>query len=170
MQSIATTVLEHAGWRVRLARSWRGLCHLSLADDRDELERHVRRHFEDAVVVDDAVALRGEAERVAAYLDGELRAFDLDLDLRGSDFQLRVWHAVRGVAYGRTATYGEIARAAGRPGGAHAVGQAVGHSPVALVVPCHRVVASGGRIGGYGGDVGTKRRLLALEGVPPLRD
>jgi O-6-methylguanine DNA methyltransferase len=172
VQTIATAVLERPPWRLRLARSWRGLCYLSLSldADRDDLERHVRRHFDDASVVDDPEALRVEIARVEAYLDGGVRACGLDLDLRGTDFQVAVWRALCDVPYGATATYGEVARAVGRPRGARAIGQAVHVNPVAIVVPCHRVVAGGGRIGGYGGGLEVKRRLLALEGVPALRD
>lgn len=171
MQAISTAVLERAGWRLRLGRSWRGLCYLSLdAEDREGLERHAARFFDAAEVVDDATALAADLEQVGAYLEGTRRAVDLDLDLRGTDFQVAVWRALLHIPYGGTLTYGEVARAVGRPGGARAVGQAVHVNPVAIVVPCHRVVAGGGRIGGYGGGLETKRRLLALEGAPALRD
>jgi methylated-DNA-[protein]-cysteine S-methyltransferase len=171
VQVIATTVLERAPWRLRLARSWRGLCYLSLdADDIGSLSAHVSRHFRDAAVADDPAALAAEAGQIAEYLSGTRRHIDVDLDLRGTSFQVRVWRALLAVPYGTTITYGEVARVIGRPGGAHAVGQAVGHNPVGIVVPCHRVVASGGRLGGYGGSLEPKRRLLALEGVPPLRE
>ncbi len=171
MQVIATAILERALWRLRLARSWRGLCYLSLdADAIGSLSAHVSRHFRDAEVVDDPAALAAEAGQIGEYLSGTRRQIDVDLDLRGTSFQVRVWRALLAVPYGTTITYGEVARAVGRPGGAHAVGQAVGHNPVGIVVPCHRVVASGGRLGGYGGSLEPKRRLLALEGVPPLRE
>lgn len=170
-EAIATAVVEHAGWRLRLGRSWRGLCYLGLGpDDGDGLARLARRHFGGPEVVEDGAALAAETEALRAYLDGRRRAFDLDLDLRGTQFQVKVWRRLLHIPYGGTATYGEVARAVGVPLGARAVGQAVHDNPVAVVVPCHRVVAGGGRIGGYGGDLGTKRRLLALEGAPPLRD
>ena len=170
MQTIATAVLEHGDWRLRLGRSWRGVCYASLDGAADGLESHARRHFDDAVVVEDAAAMAGDADRLAAYLDGRERDLALDLDLRGTPFQVAVWRALLRIPYGATATYGGVARAVGVPRGDRAVGQAVHVNPVAIVVPCHRVVASGGRIGGYGGDVATKRRLLALEGAAPLAD
>jgi O-6-methylguanine DNA methyltransferase len=171
VQTIATTVLERAGWRLRLGRSWRGLCYLGLdGNDRDGLEQHARRYFDGADIVDDPAALGDDVAQVGSYLEGTRRQVDLDLDLRGTPFQVAVWRELLQIPYGGTATYGEVAKAVGSPGGARAVGQAVHVNPVAIVVPCHRVVAGGGRLGGYGGGLATKRRLLALEGAPALRD
>ena len=103
------------------------------------------------------------AAQVRAYLDGARRAFDLPLDLRGTDFQRSVWEAVRRIPYGQTRTYGEIATAAGRPGAARAAGAAVGRNPVWLAVPCHRVVGKDGALTGYAGGLARKEFLLALE-------
>ena len=93
------------------------------------------------------------------------------LDLRGSPFQRRVWGELLRIPYGEVCTYGEIAARLGRPGAARAVGAANGRNPVAILVPCHRVVQHGGRLGGYGGGVEVKRWLLAHEAahVPALR-
>lgn len=85
------------------------------------------------------------------------------LDLRGSPFQLTVWRALLQIPFGELRTYGELAEALGRPGAALAVGVANGRNPVAILVPCHRVVAAGGRLGGYSGGLEVKRRLLAHE-------
>ncbi|HYQ81928.1 MAG TPA: methylated-DNA--[protein]-cysteine S-methyltransferase [Anaeromyxobacteraceae bacterium] len=93
------------------------------------------------------------------------------LDLRGSPFQRQVWRELLRIPYGEVRTYGEIARGLGRPGAARAVGAANGRNPVAILVPCHRVVQGGGRLGGYGGGVEVKRWLLAHEAAhtPALR-
>ena len=85
------------------------------------------------------------------------------LDLQGSDFQRLVWRALLDIPWGEVRTYGEVAEALGRPGAARAVGAANGRNPVAILVPCHRVVAAGGRLGGYSGGLEVKRRLLAHE-------
>ncbi len=85
------------------------------------------------------------------------------LDLRGTPFQLQVWRALLDIPFGEQRTYGELARTLGHPGAARAVGAANGRNPVAILVPCHRVVAAGGRLGGYGGGLEVKRRLLAHE-------
>jgi O-6-methylguanine DNA methyltransferase len=108
--------------------------------------------------------LLGEAARqLGEYFAGVRRAFDLPLDLRGTPFQLRVWNALLRIPYGETRTYGQLAAALGQPGAARAVGAANGANPVGIIVPCHRVVAAGGGLGGFGGGLDRKRFLLALE-------
>jgi methylated-DNA-[protein]-cysteine S-methyltransferase len=92
----------------------------------------------------------------------------LPLDLRGTEFQRRVWDALLAIPFGKTRTYAEVARAIAEPAAVRAVGAANGANPCAIVVPCHRVVASGGKLGGYGGGLPLKRRLLALEHATPL--
>lgn len=99
------------------------------------------------------------------YFAGERREFDLPIELRGTTFQQEVWLALAEIPYGKTVSYAELAKMVGRPGAYRAVGQANGSNPIPIVLPCHRVVASGGGIGGYGGGLTMKRRLLALEGV-----
>jgi O-6-methylguanine DNA methyltransferase len=111
---------------------------------------------------------RDAIQQIREYLEGKRSVFDLALDLRGTDFQRRVWRALLGIPYGETRSYVELARAIGAPTAARAVGAANGANPVALVVPCHRVVATGGKLGGYGGGLALKRRLLALEHARPL--
>ncbi|XIE80835.1 methylated-DNA--[protein]-cysteine S-methyltransferase [Streptomyces sp. SBR177] len=98
-----------------------------------------------------------------AYFAGELTAFDLPLHLVGTPFQLRVWEQLRRIPYGETRTYGELAEALGNPGASRAVGLANGKNPVSIVVPCHRVIGSGGSLTGYGGGLARKQRLLAFE-------
>jgi O-6-methylguanine DNA methyltransferase len=106
------------------------------------------------------------ADQLQDYFSGARQDFELPLDIdTGSPFQRRVWQAIAAIPYGSTASYGEIAAAAGRPGAFRAAGSACGANPVALVVPCHRVVAAGRRLGGYGGGLETKVWLLRLEGV-----
>ncbi|MET9444880.1 methylated-DNA--[protein]-cysteine S-methyltransferase [Streptomyces sp. NPDC006610] len=107
--------------------------------------------------------------QVEAYLAGELRDFGLPLDwslISGFNRQV-LRELASGVPYGTVVGYGDLAGRVGRPGGAQAVGMAMGANPLPLVVPCHRVVESDGGIGGFGGGVETKRKLLALEGVLP---
>ncbi|MFF5337628.1 methylated-DNA--[protein]-cysteine S-methyltransferase [Streptomyces sp. NPDC013181] len=107
--------------------------------------------------------------QLAAYFAGTLREFSLDLDwsLTGGFNRQVLRELARGVPYGTVAGYGELAERAGRPGAAQAVGAAMGSNPLPVVVPCHRVVESDGGLGGFGGGLETKRRLLALEGVLP---
>jgi methylated-DNA-[protein]-cysteine S-methyltransferase len=105
------------------------------------------------------------ARQIAEYFAGERSVFDLPLRPAGTDFDHTVWAAVAEIGYGETATYGELAARIGRPGAARAVGAANGRNPIALVVPCHRVVGSGGALTGYAYGVERKRALLELEGV-----
>jgi O-6-methylguanine DNA methyltransferase len=99
------------------------------------------------------------------YFRGERREFTFPLDLRGTDFQLACWRALLAIPYGETRTYADIARAVGKPNAFRAVGMANNRNPVAIVVPCHRVIASDGTLCGYGGGLDLKRKLLELEGA-----
>jgi methylated-DNA-[protein]-cysteine S-methyltransferase len=111
----------------------------------------------------DPAPFREAAAQLRAYFAGELRDFDLPLAPRGTDFQRRVWSALREIPYGQTIAYAELAAAVGRPRAARAVGAANGRNPIAVVIPCHRVIGSGGALTGYGGGLARKRLLLDLE-------
>lgn len=110
-------------------------------------------------------ALPEARAQLAAYFAGDLRAFDLPLHLEGTPFQRRVWAALCEIPYGQTVSYGELAARVGSPGASRAVGLANGRNPIAIVVPCHRVIAADGTLGGYGGGLERKRHLLDLEQV-----
>jgi len=109
-------------------------------------------------------ALAAASRQLTEYFRGRRRRFELPLAMGGTPFQQSVWWALADIPYGTTVTYGELAAAVGRPGACRAVGQANGANPLPIVLPCHRVVASGGRLGGYGGGLDLKRALLGLEG------
>jgi methylated-DNA-[protein]-cysteine S-methyltransferase len=102
--------------------------------------------------------------QLEAYFHGELTQFDLPLSPAGTQFQRRVWTGLLAIPYGETVTYGELARRLGSPTASRAVGLANGKNPIAIVVPCHRVIGSDGSLTGYGGGLDRKRFLLALEG------
>jgi len=104
-------------------------------------------------------------EQLQEYFSGNRRDFDLALDLRGTDFQKRCWNELLRIPYGETRSYGEIARAVGSPQSFRAVGQANHYNPIAIIVPCHRVLAAGCYLGGYGGGLAVKAYLLRLEGA-----
>jgi methylated-DNA-[protein]-cysteine S-methyltransferase len=111
---------------------------------------------------DDAL-LEPARRQLAEYFAGERTEFDLPLRPAGAPFQLRVWEALLTIPYGETASYGEIAREIGHPTAFRAVGAANGQNPIAIVVPCHRVIGSNGSLTGYGGGLPAKRALLDLE-------
>jgi methylated-DNA-[protein]-cysteine S-methyltransferase len=107
--------------------------------------------------------LRTALDQLAAYFAGRLFAFDLPLAAAGTEFQKSVWQALVQVPYGATASYAEIARRIGRPKAVRAVGAANGRNPIPIVVPCHRIIGSTGRLVGYGGGLAMKKMLLELE-------
>ncbi len=112
-----------------------------------------------------AYHLRAARAAVNAYLDGKARTFELPLDLDGQPrFRVKVWKALQRIPYGRVRSYGWVARKIGKPRAARAVGAACGANPVPLLVPCHRVVAGDGSLGGFSGGLSNKKRLLKLEG------
>jgi len=105
------------------------------------------------------------SHQLAAYFAGELREFDLPLRPAGTPFQLETWRELQRIPYGQTISYGELARRIWRPKASRAVGAANGRNPLPIVVPCHRVIGSDGKLTGFGGGLDTKRYLLELEGV-----
>jgi methylated-DNA-[protein]-cysteine S-methyltransferase len=132
------------------------------ADFEDELPRRLRRAGLVKLHNDPA----GAVSALRAYFAGDLHALDtLTVDPVGTPFQLRVWTALRAVSAGRTASYRDIAQAIGAPTATRAVGAANGANPIAIVVPCHRIIGSGGSLVGYGGGLDRKRWLLEHEGV-----
>ena len=113
-------------------------------------------------IEDDAV-LRGVRDQLGEYFAGRRRLFDIPLALEGTPFQQRVWNALCEIPYGETISYGELARRIGHPSAVRAVGLANGSNPIAIIVPCHRVIGANGTLTGYGGGLPTKARLLDLE-------
>jgi methylated-DNA-[protein]-cysteine S-methyltransferase len=112
-----------------------------------------------------ADATRRYIAQLNEYFAGNRREFTFPLDLRGTDFQVKCWRALLDIPYGETRTYADIARAVGQPKGFRAVGLANNRNPIAIVVPCHRVIASDGTLCGYGGGLDVKQKLLELEGA-----
>jgi methylated-DNA-[protein]-cysteine S-methyltransferase len=113
--------------------------------------------------VHDDGAFPDAVDQLEAYFAGERTEFDLELKLIGSEFQRRVWQALLTIPYGETRSYGEIAEQIGAAGAARAVGLANGHNPIAIIVPCHRVIGANGSLTGYGGGLDRKRSLLDME-------
>jgi methylated-DNA-[protein]-cysteine S-methyltransferase len=111
----------------------------------------------------DCAVLEQAERQLAEYFAGERTEFDLPLAAVGTEFQRAVWAALREIPYGETVSYGELARRIGKPAAARAVGLANGKNPISIVVPCHRVIGSSGRLVGYGGGLKRKETLLALE-------
>ena len=132
-----------------------------------EFDRGLPKKIAGQVVTweESASRTRAAREQLQEYFPGKRRNFDLPLDLRGTDFQKRCWNELLRIPYGETRSYAEIARAVGSPRSFRAVGQANHYNPIAIIVPCHRVLASGCYLGGYGGGLPVKAWLLRLEGA-----
>ena len=150
------TVVDSPLGPLRLVADDGVLCRLSLPD---------QRGVADDLGARDDSALADVREQLDAYFAGRLHDFDVELHLEGTPFQVRVWAALREIPYGQTISYGELASRVGSPGASRAVGLANGRNPVAVIVPCHRVIAADGTLGGYSGGLERKRALLDLEQV-----
>jgi methylated-DNA-[protein]-cysteine S-methyltransferase len=112
---------------------------------------------------DENALLREVIRQLSAYFAGKTESFDLPLAPEGTPFQLNVWHHLGEIPYGETISYGELARRIGNPNASRAVGLANGSNPIPIVIPCHRVIGSNGKLTGYGGGLPIKEKLLALE-------
>jgi len=146
----------------------RGVCWTGTpGTTKDEGFAWLRRKMQfDRVIEGEQIApLQQAMDELRRYLAGERVQFTCPLDLHGTAFQVNVWEELSRIPYGETCTYAEIARAIGRPAAVRAVGAANGANPVAIIVPCHRVIGSDGTLTGYGGGLPTKAWLLSLEGI-----
>ena len=154
------TVYQNFGWNLFLGSTDKGLCRVEFlrnADDR--VSDQSSFHRQDDAFVD-------VIQQFDEYFSNDRKTFDLPLYFStGTDFQKRVWNALREIPFGQTRTYGDISRAVGSPKSFRAVGQANGKNPIPIIVPCHRVIAALGKLGGFSGGLDFKTRLLRLEGL-----
>jgi len=161
---IAYTTVATALGQLLVAATERGVCRVALADNPRILEQDLLAEFPAARVVQDKSGkLHGWVSVILAYLDGREPDLDLPLDIRATAFQRRVWQELQKIPFGQTRTYGDIARRIGRPTATRAVAQACATNPVALVIPCHRIVRENGDLGGYRWGIERKRSLLTKE-------
>ena len=145
------------------AVSGRGLVAVEFGDDRTRLKQDLLQRFAEADVVEDHASLADVIDKVIARIEQPRSDGELALDLRGSEFELRVWQALRDIPAGERVSYGDIAARLGLPGMAREVGQACAANTIAVVVPCHRVVKKDGSLSGYRWGVPRKRALLEQE-------
>ncbi|HEU5171603.1 MAG TPA: bifunctional DNA-binding transcriptional regulator/O6-methylguanine-DNA methyltransferase Ada [Gemmatimonadales bacterium] len=161
--AISWTVAASPLGRLLVAATERGVCAVRLGDADPALEQSLRREFPEADLHRDEGPLAAWVDAILQYLSGAAPRVDVPLDVRATAFQWRVWEALRAIPRGDTRTYGEIARAVGAPRGARAVARACASNPVAIVVPCHRVIRGDGEPGGYRWGVERKKALLEIE-------
>ncbi len=150
------TYMQSPIGRLLLAGDEKGLRRISFPEGKGAVEP-------EADWVRDDDALRDVVRQLQAYFNGELREFDIPLQMDGTTFQRGVWRALQDIPYGETISYGELARRIGNPKGSRAVGLANGANPIPIVVPCHRVIGANGSLTGFGGGLRTKEMLLGLE-------
>ena len=156
METVSYTQIESPVGPLLLAADGAGLREILFVHGRS----HARPH---PSWKENKAPLKETVEQLRSYFAGELEEFDLQLAPRGTKFQLEVWKRLCEIKYGETISYGELARRIGNPNASRAVGLANGSNPIPIVIPCHRVIGSNGKLTGYGGGLPTKEKLLALE-------
>ncbi|MBB6097487.1 AraC family transcriptional regulator of adaptative response/methylated-DNA-[protein]-cysteine methyltransferase [Deinobacterium chartae] len=161
-ERVRYTVAAHALGSVLLAATERGVCAVRLGEAA-ALEAELHREYPQAQLERDDAALRPQLNAVLELLEGRAQEARFELDLHGTAFQAQVWEALRRIPYGQTRSYSQLAEAIGAPSAVRAVARACGANPVAVVVPCHRIIGKGGQLGGYRWGVAVKRHLLDLE-------
>jgi AraC family transcriptional regulator of adaptative response/methylated-DNA-[protein]-cysteine methyltransferase len=149
--------------KLLVAATSKGVCAIRFGESRKELETSLREEFHAAQVKRDDEAIAEWTGRVMAHLDGNTQRLDLPLDIRSTAFQRLVWEHLQSIPRGKTESYSEVAEAIGRPAATRAVARACATNPVALAIPCHRVVRGDGALGGYRWGVERKERLLQAE-------
>lgn len=148
---------------ILVAKSGRGVCAILLGDDAKALARELQGRFPQSRLTGDDAGLADLLARVTAFVEAPARGLDLPLDPQGTAFQQRVWQALRKIPAGETASYAGIAERIGSPNAARAVAQACAANPIAVAIPCHRVVRNDGALSGYRWGVERKRALLQRE-------
>ncbi|UFS66709.1 bifunctional DNA-binding transcriptional regulator/O6-methylguanine-DNA methyltransferase Ada [Paracoccus denitrificans] len=150
---------------ILVAQSRRGICAIALGDDPEALLRDFQDRFPAATLIGGDAEFEALVARIVGFIEAPGIGLDLPLDIRGTAFQQRVWQALRQIPPGTTASYAEIARRIGEPQASRAVAQACAANPIAVAIPCHRVVRSDGALSGYRWGVARKRALLDREGA-----
>ncbi|HET8750638.1 MAG TPA: methylated-DNA--[protein]-cysteine S-methyltransferase [Sphingomicrobium sp.] len=159
-ETIRWTTFDSPLGPMLIAATSKGICRLTF----DDSERSLRRHFPNATIVQDDGGLKELVEGALTAIERPLAAPDLPIDVAGTAFQEAVWRELRKIPVGETRSYADIAAAIGQPKAVRAVGTANGDNHVAVLIPCHRVIRSDGTLGGYGGGLENKKKLLAAEG------
>jgi len=149
--------------RLLVAVTDRGVCAVRMGDTDARLEKDLRAEFPAAAIRRNDSALRKPVKKILNHLTNKEPKLDLPLDIRATAFQRQVWEQLRAIPYGQTVSYGEVAKALGKPGAVRAVGRACATNPVALVIPCHRVVREDQSLGGYRWGLDRKQKLIDRE-------
>ena len=160
---IKYTIADSPLGKLLVAATELGICSVSFGEDEGQLKRELEGEFFAATVTEDSAGLQEAVDSILKGMKGERAILGLPLDVRGTAFQIRVWSELRKIPYGETRSYGEVAKNIGEPRAVRAVARACATNPVALVTPCHRVVASDGKLAGYRWGIERKKALLEKE-------
>jgi O-6-methylguanine DNA methyltransferase len=147
-----------------IAKNKKGVCEISFSSNEKKFKTSLKQKFNDKAEYS-TVKLKSEIQQLHEYFAGKRKKFSMKLYLKGTDFQKNVWRAIANIGYGKTASYYDIAKSIKNPNALRAVGTACGKNPLPIVIPCHRIISKYGGIGGFGGGVSLKKRILLIEKV-----
>ncbi|MER2089809.1 MAG: methylated-DNA--[protein]-cysteine S-methyltransferase [Sporosarcina sp.] len=158
------TLLKHSQWNMYIAATTEGLCYIGSPNAPfEELSAWVKNRLPSHTLIAEASILQPHAVELIDYLSEQRKEFSLPIDLHGTAFQQTVWQALQEIPFGQTVSYSDIAERIEKPKSVRAVGTAIGANPVLIIVPCHRVVAKSGKLGGFRAGLDMKEQLLELE-------
>ena len=161
--NIKYTIADSPLGRLLIAVTERGVCSVTMGDRDSQLEKTLRTEFAEAQIERADAALQKTVRAILKHLSSTEPHSDLPLDIRATAFQRQVWEKLRTIPVGQTMSYGEVARSLGKPGAVRAVGRACATNPVAVMIPCHRVVREDNSLGGYRWGLDRKKKLLDQE-------
>lgn len=161
------TEYTYKNWRTIIAATKKGICYLGLEHSTiDELKHYCGKHYSSYTLVDSKNELRSYIEELKQYFEGGRTSFSIPFDIKGTNFQQKVWKALCDIPYGETKCYSEIAENIGNANSTRAVGVAIGKNPLSVIIPCHRVIGKNGSLTGFSGGLDVKAKLLRHEGIP----
>ena len=156
----------HKKWQVYIAATEKGLCYLGTEHSTmDDLNKICKKQFPNSRLIEAKDELKFYSEQLMEYFDGVRTQFTFAFDVHGTIFQMSVWNALNTIPYGKSFCYADIANQIGNPKAVRAVGTAIGSNPVAIAIPCHRVLGKNGSLTGFSGGLDVKEKLLSLEKI-----
>lgn len=166
MTVIAYTFFKYKDWDLCLAATNKGLCYLGFHENSIEnLVKSCEKQFQHCTFIEDNNKFSSYIKQLKDYIDGSLTSFTIPFHFHGTDFQMNVWKALLKIRYGETVSYSHIANLIENPKAIRAVGTAIGQNPIPIVIPCHRVIAKDGSIGGFSSGLHIKEKLLKIENI-----
>ncbi|RHW38417.1 methylated-DNA--[protein]-cysteine S-methyltransferase [Lysinibacillus yapensis] len=162
-------LLSHSGWKVYIAATDQGLCYLGTEHSTiEELITACKKQFpgRELEFQESHEQLSFYVQQLIEYFEGQRAEFTFQFDIHGTAFQMKVWEALCNIPFGQSRCYGDIANSIGNPKAVRAVGTAIGSNPVAIAIPCHRVLGKNGSLTGFSGGLDVKEKLLTLERIP----